>query len=236
MGQDVERRAASGNIGGEGGGRFDTFAPASRPLQPGSEMAGDSDGRAHGGLRLRQSRRQLLDPLRRCGERPVFIEPWAQPFARLRQRFRLRRRRPGDGRRRLAATIEKYLDPRPALRRRRAKNPRPSTPERRQRAFYVLAGTERVDPVVDATAGIREAVEASYLHLVIGATRRADPEITEKFLARIVRDDIEDFGAAPPAPQIDLVLVARAPTESGFAFEHGGGFPLSGGLARLLAR
>lgn len=53
MGEDVERRAAGGNIGGEGGGRFDTFAPASRPLQPGSEMAGDSDGRAHGGLRLR---------------------------------------------------------------------------------------------------------------------------------------------------------------------------------------
>lgn len=159
-----------------------------------------------------------------------------QPFARLRQRFRLRCRRPGDGGRRLAPTVQKYLDPRAALRRRCTKGPRPSAPERRQRALDVLASPERIDPVVDAAAGIREAVETSYLHLVIGAARRADPEIAKKFVGRIVRDDIEDFGAAPPAPQIDLVLVARAPTESGFAFEHGGGLPLADGLASLLAR
>lgn len=64
MGEDVERRAAGGDIGGEGGRRLEPLASAPRPLQPGSEMAGDSDGRANGGRRLRQGRRQLLDPLR----------------------------------------------------------------------------------------------------------------------------------------------------------------------------
>ena len=146
--------------------------------------------------------------------------------AGLGQRRRVALRGPGEGRLWFAAAIEEYFESRTADRRRGAKRPRLAALERRQRSFDMLACSEPVHAVVDAAAGVRKAVEASDLHLVAAAARRADFEIAEKPTVRVKRDYVRDLGASPPAPQADFVFVAGRPSRNRLAFENGSALPL----------
>ena len=89
--------------------------------------------------------------------------------------------------------------------------------QRRQHALDMLAGAEAVDAMIDAAAGIGEAVEAADLHLVEAAAPRLRAERAEKRMLGFQRLDGDDLGAAPPAAQRDLVLVGRRPKPCGGA-------------------
>ena len=71
----------------------------------------------------------------------------------------------------------------------------PRLTQRREHALDVLAGAEPVDAMIDAAAGIGEAVEAADLHLVEAAAAGLRAEGAEQRMLRLQRLDGDDLGA-----------------------------------------
>ena len=65
--------------------------------------------------------------------------------------------------------------------------------------------------MIDAAAGIVEAIEIADFHLVEAAAPRLHTERAEKWVIGFQRLDGDDFGPAPPTAQRDLVLVGGPP-------------------------
>ena len=65
--------------------------------------------------------------------------------------------------------------------------------------------------MIDAAAGIAEAIEVADFNLVEGAAPRLHTERAEKWLIGFQRLNGGDLGAATPAAQRDLVLVGGPP-------------------------
>ena len=126
-----------------------------------------------------------------------------------------------------AATIQEDLDARTAPGRGLAERLGAALAQRREHALDVLAGAEPVDAMIDAAAGIAEAVEVADFHLVEAAASGLHAERAEERLLGFQRLDGNDFGAAPPAAQRDLVLVGGPPALQGRRpIEHGAGLPV----------
>ena len=80
-----------------------------------------------------------------------------------------------------------------------------------EHALDMLARPEAIRAMINAAAGIVEAIEVADFHLVEAAAPRLHTECPEKRLLGFERLDGDDFRAAPPAPQRDLVLVGGPP-------------------------
>lgn len=86
----------------------------------------------------------------------------------------------------------------------------------------MLAGAERIDPMIDAAAVVGETVEATDFDLVSSAACRMRLEGAEMVLGGLECGYGEDLRAPTSAAQIDLVVVGRQPAvRSGGAFEDG---------------
>ena len=107
-------------------------------------------------------------------------------------------------------------------------------PQLGEHALDVLAGAQAVDAVIDAAAGISEAIEAADLHLVEAPPASGlRPEGSEERMLRLERLDGDDLGRAPPAAQRELVLVAGPPSLWRRPVENGAGLA---GRTRLAGR
>ena len=174
-------------------------------LEPGIELARD----AH---RIGRGRRRIderLDVGRVCFQHAVPAAERGEEGAR----FRIR---PGLGREHCrgcgARTAEKNLDPRRQCTRACFEAAGAALArKRRQDSLDVLAGAEPIDAVIDAAAGIVAAREIADLHFVRRPGARAHAERPECSVFRLERLDAGDFGAAAPAPQVQLVLVRGFP-------------------------
>ena len=115
------------------------------------------------------------------------------------------------------------------------KDPTP-TPVLHAGQFDMLAGSERVHPMVDAVAGIGERTEASDLHLVAAAAGRADAEVTKKSAVRLERDDDRSLGTPAPAAQADSSSsLVRQPETGAPSSTAAAAFPLPARRLRLVA-
>jgi hypothetical protein len=169
-------------------------------------MAGDADG---------AGRRAGVD---HPGDRGVVGREGAVGGGEARKpRSRLRARvgfGPQHGRARVAGAAEEDLDPRRARRRRGPECAGAVLPSQRgEHALDMLAGAEPVDAMVDAAAGIAGAFEVADLNVVDAARGRAHAERPIYRKGRLQRLDIGDLGAAAPASELDLVVVAGPPAE-----------------------
>jgi hypothetical protein len=130
---------------------------------------------------------------------------------------------PDHGRFRRAATPQEDFDGRTAVAGRLAIGAGAAAAQGGEHALDMLAGAQGVDAMVDAAAGIFETVEAANLHLVEGATARANAETAEERALAALRVDVDDLRPPAPAPQGDLLLVGRAPSLRRRPLKHSAG-------------
>ena len=202
-------------------------------VEPGAKMSGHGHRRSNRRRRRWPSLDEVFKLFRRLRQLAVIFKPGFKPCARRGERWRFGI--PGENKRRGASdAIEKDLYLRTAGLRRGLERARLATLQRRQDAFNMFACTQAIDAVVDATAGINWSVEAADFDLIGAAARGPRPEQTEKALVAIQRHNVEDFGAAAPAAQVDLVLVGGLPTNDLLPLQNGLG--LSGPRWLVLLR
>jgi hypothetical protein len=197
---DVERRPPRLNIGLESGARLDTRPLAPQPGEPGREMAGHARNSADPWRRGVPGGEQRFDPLRFACERAVRCEIRAKPIARRPVVPARSFGGPYDGGSGAIESIEENLDSRAARRPGRPKRFGAPARDCGESPFDVLAGAEPIHPIIDAIAGIGEAVEIADFNIVAAAARRFGAERAEIRLVRFGRLDGEDFGPPAPAP------------------------------------
>ena len=110
-----------------------------------------------------------------------------------------------------ATAIQEDLDARSASGGSLAERPGAALPQSREHALDMLARPQAIRAMIDAAAGIVEAIEVADFHLVEAAAPRLHTERAEKWLMGFQRLDGDDFRAAPPAAQRDLILVGGPP-------------------------
>ena len=113
------------------------------------------------------------------------------------------------------AAVEKHLDARGAVGCRLTKGPAILLPESRQHALDMLARSKPIRAMIDAAAGIREAIEIPDFHVIEAAAAGAHPERAENRLVRFQRLDADDFGSTAPAAERNLVLIGCSPALQG---------------------
>ena len=131
------------------------------------------------------------------------------------------RGRPCQLRRGASGTINENLDARAAVRQGFLERSGSPPVERGEHTLDVLAGSEAVHAMIDASAGIAWRVQTADLHLIGVSAAGLRTESAEERVLGLQRLDRYDVGAAPPTPERNLVLVSGAPALHDRAIEDG---------------
>jgi hypothetical protein len=88
----------------------------------------------------------------------------------------------------------------------------------------MLAGSEAIDTMIDAAAGIASAIKVADFHFVEAAAPRLHAECAENGMFGFQSLDGDDLGAAPPTAQRNLVVVSSPPPlQRRRPIQHGAG-------------
>jgi hypothetical protein len=229
--QEIEARAPSFDIGQKDCAAFDPRPFTLDPIQPQTEMARYTDQPPD----LRWSRSPCFD--KRLDLLWLGIDHSAAAKIRLEPspgRFRSPFTRGAcDGQFWNLSTIQEYFDAPASLARCLAKRLRTSAMKRRNHPLDVFAGSQAVDAVIDAPAGIGGIDEAAQLHFVGTAGSRPRAKRTEHGVVAFDRLNFDDFGASPPPADCYFVRVRRQPAlRRRGSIEHRPSLGVAGTLAR----
>ena len=230
MVQQIETRSAVLDLGEECRARLFARALPAQPVEPRREMARHPNPAADVGGRNAPRGNKRLNLARIASKCAIRFNERSKPAA-CRVRTAAVARGPHQCRRRSAAAIQEDLDARSASGGGLAERPGAALAQSREHALDVLARPEAIGAMIDAAAGIAEAIEVADFHLVEAAAPRLHTERAEKWLIGFQRLDGDDFGAAAPAAQRDLVLVGGPPAlQRRRAIEHSASLGRRGAL------